>query len=109
VTRLDPPGGAEVGATVQRVPAIAFAKSDRFAALVAGDAYGDAAIVVVQEDDIAPGLRFSRCDARIHRFGGRLSSTASTTPTTRGRSIGALSPARSEASHQHHRDPPRVH
>jgi hypothetical protein len=32
VTPLDPPGGAEVDATVQRVPAIAFAKSDRFAA-----------------------------------------------------------------------------
>jgi hypothetical protein len=41
VTPLDPPGDAEVGATQQRVPAIAFAKSDRVDAPGAGDAYGD--------------------------------------------------------------------
>src|SRR5207248_7020310 len=40
VIPLDPPGDAEAGATEQRVPAIAFPKSDRLAAPVAGDAYG---------------------------------------------------------------------
>jgi sugar/nucleoside kinase (ribokinase family) len=38
---MDPPGDAEVGATEQRVPAIAFPKSDRVDASGAGDAYGD--------------------------------------------------------------------
>ena len=40
VRPMDPPGDAEVGATEQRVPAIAFPKSDRLAAPVAGDGYG---------------------------------------------------------------------
>ncbi len=41
VTPLDPPGDAEVDATEQRVPPIAFPKSDRVDASGAGDAYGD--------------------------------------------------------------------
>jgi hypothetical protein len=41
VTPMDPPDDAEVGATEQRVPAIAFPKSNRLAAPAAGDAYGD--------------------------------------------------------------------
>jgi hypothetical protein len=43
VIPLDPPGDAEAGATEHHLPAIAFTKSDRLAAPVAGDAYGDEA------------------------------------------------------------------
>jgi len=45
---MDPPGDAEVGATEQRVPAIAFPKSDRLAAPVAGDGYGDIPTFAIQ-------------------------------------------------------------
>jgi sugar/nucleoside kinase (ribokinase family) len=38
---MDPPGDAEVGSTEQRVPVIAFPKSDRLDPQGAGDAYGD--------------------------------------------------------------------
>ena len=48
VTPMDPPGDAEVGATEQRVPAIAFPKSDRVDASGAGDAYGDGAAAIIR-------------------------------------------------------------
>jgi hypothetical protein len=44
---MDPPGDAEVRATEQRVPAIAFPKSDRVDGSGAGDAYGDQGIATV--------------------------------------------------------------
>jgi len=47
---VDPTGDAEVGATEQRVPVIAFPKSDRVDASGAGDAYGDEASVPAGRD-----------------------------------------------------------
>jgi hypothetical protein len=43
---MDPAGDAEVGATEQRVPAIAFRTSDRLDVPGAGDAYGDHSIAI---------------------------------------------------------------
>jgi hypothetical protein len=51
----------EVGATEQRVPAIAFPKSDRLAAPVAGDAYGDRAVASL----MSPAFKVKReCELR---------------------------------------------
>ena len=51
VRPMDPPGDAEVGATEQRVPAIAFPKSDRVDASGAGDAY-----VAHMEERLSSGM-----------------------------------------------------
>jgi hypothetical protein len=56
---MDPPGDAEVGATEQRVPAIAFSNSDRVDASGAGDADGEQASLSSRE----PALRLAQACA----------------------------------------------